>query len=170
VLETGLPMQLYDLRGISFLIVDDNRFMRRIIVGLLQGMDVTEIIEARSGKQALEKLRQNQFDVIITDLEMEDGNGFGVIDAIRGDDESPDPMLPIIVLSANTMKHTILQARDAGMTEFLAKPVTADTLYRRIVTIIEGARSFVRTGNYFGPDRRRKSDTVYMGPKRRRDD
>ena len=77
-------MQLYDLRGISFLIVDDNRFMRRIIVGLLQGMDVTEITEARSGKQALEKLRQNQFDVIITDLEMEDGNGFGVIDAIRG--------------------------------------------------------------------------------------
>ena len=151
------------------LIIEDDKTIREGLCHLLEKNDF-KVSEANSVEQAIENLDIDALDVIITDLEMEDGNGFGVIDAIRGDDESPDPMLPIIVLSANTMKHTILQARDAGMTEFLAKPVTADTLYRRIVTIIEGARSFVRTGNYFGPDRRRKSDTVYMGPKRRRDD
>ena len=61
-------------------------------------------------------------------------------------------------------------ARDAGVTEFLAKPITAHNLFARIAEIVERPRAFVRCDNYFGPDRRRHQNDDYPGPWRRKDD
>ena len=58
-------------------------------------------------------------------------------------------------------------ARDEGITEFLAKPYTSRDLYNRIVQIIEKPRQFVKNKEFFGPDRRRRSDGDYEGPKKR---
>jgi two-component system chemotaxis response regulator CheY len=60
-----------------------------------------------------------------------------------------------------------MQARDAGVTEFLVKPFTARDLYRRLYQIIERPRQFVRSEDFFGPDRRRKGAADYQGPLRR---
>ena len=60
--------------------------------------------------------------------------------------------------------------RDAGVTEFLVKPFNARDLYRRIVQIIERPRQFVRSEDFFGPDRRRKRESNYAGPRRREED
>ena len=59
------------------------------------------------------------------------------------------------MVSANTETHQILEARDAGATEYLAKPVSGKLFYDRIVAVIENKRQFVRAEAFFGPDRRR---------------
>ena len=62
----------------------------------------------------------------------------------------------------------MLEARDAGVTEFCVKPITAIEIYRKMVEVIDHPRPFVRTKTYFGPDRRRQADPVtYNGPERR---
>lgn len=163
-------MKLYSLGRVSVMVVDDNQFMRTLLVEALQAMGVTNITVARDGAEALDKLKTTQIDLVMTDLEMESGGGIELIRAIRKSRAAPDPLVPILVISANTMSSTIMQARDAGMTEFLAKPVSAKALYRRVSSVIEQPRNFVRTSTYFGPDRRRRNDPRYKGPRRRRAD
>lgn len=163
-------MKLYSLAKVSVLIVDDNQFMRTLLLEALQAMGITSITVARDGTEALEKLKGGQIDLVMTDLEMENGGGIELIHAIRKSRAVPDPLVPVLVISANTMSATIMEARDAGMTEFLAKPVSAKALYRRISAVIEQPRNFVRTSTYFGPDRRRRNDPNYKGAPRRRSD
>lgn len=144
--------------------------MRTILTQALQGLNVRQILEARDHKEALQELRNAPIDVVITDWEMEGGGGFALLKGIRAGSEIPNPLVPVIVVSANTIAGNVIKARESGMTEFLAKPVSAKSLYTRIVSIIENPRKFVRTESFFGPDRRRKFDPDYSGPKRRDED
>ena len=72
------------------------------------------------------------------------------------------------MLTGHTEADRVMEARDAGVTEFLAKPVSALQLFQRIRTIIEAPRQYVRTADYFGPDRRRRNELDYEGVERRR--
>jgi len=63
---------------------------------------------------------------------------------------------------------TVLQARDAGVNEFLAKPISAKALYLRLLEVINSPRDFVKTKSYTGPDRQRRSSKNYDGPDRRK--
>jgi two-component system, chemotaxis family, chemotaxis protein CheY len=163
-------MTLYSLSDIRVLVVEDNQFMRTLLKDALNAMNIGAVDVANSGKRALDLMAHDRYDLVITDLEMENGNGIELIDAIRTGRNIEDPLVPIIVLSANTTLSMITSARDAGTTEFLAKPVSAKALYRRISAIIEAPRNFIRTDDYFGPDRRRRQDPNYTGPRRRKDD
>jgi hypothetical protein len=64
----------------------------------------------------------------------------------------------------------VMEARDAGVTEFIAKPLSAKTLLNRLNSVLYQPRAFVRTQTYFGPDRRRRADPAHRGPWRRFDD
>lgn len=65
-------------------------------------------------------------------------------------------------------KQRVTAARDAGVTEFLAKPISAKALYQRVVNIVANPRPFIKTKVYFGPDRRRAINPNYIGPERRK--
>jgi DNA-binding response OmpR family regulator len=78
--------------------------------------------------------------------------------------------VPIIMITGHTEKHQVEAARDAGITEFLIKPITAQSLFSRITEVVERPRAFVRCESYFGPDRRRRNVESYTGPWRRHDD
>lgn len=159
-------MRAYSLDKLTMLVVEDNRFMRNLVVELLRGLGATQIIEAPTGERAIEELRSYAVDLVITDIEMPDGDGLSLIQRIRTDDELNCRLVPIIALSASTHQTVVFAARDAGVTEFLAKPVSAAAIYKRICAIIEQPRQFVRADGYFGPDRRRRVE-VYDGPDRR---
>lgn len=163
-------MTLYAMSDLKILVVEDNQFMRTILNDALTAMGVGTIETANSGKSGLELLAKPGYDLVITDLEMENGTGIDLIQEVRRGRQVDDPLIPIIVLSANTTRDMITSARDAGTTEFLAKPVSAKALYARIKRIIELPRNFIRTDQYFGPDRRRHQDQGYKGPKRRKGD
>jgi two-component system chemotaxis response regulator CheY len=76
--------------------------------------------------------------------------------------------VPIIMITGHTEKNRVTAARDSGITEFLAKPISAKALYQRIVNVIAHPRPFIKTKTYFGPDRRRNTNPNYAGPERRR--
>jgi DNA-binding response OmpR family regulator len=87
---------------------------------------------------------------------------------IRQPGANANPFAPIIMVTGHTEKPRVTAARDAGITEFLAKPISAKALYQRIVNVVANPRPFIKTKTYFGPDRRRSSSSNYIGPERRK--
>jgi two-component system chemotaxis response regulator CheY len=72
------------------------------------------------------------------------------------------------MLTGHTERTRVMKARDAGITEFLAKPISAKGLYQRVFSVVAHPRPFIRTACYFGPERRRTANAKYVGPERRR--
>ena len=106
--------------------------------------------------------------MVFTDSDMASISGFDFVELIRSSPKSPNPYVPIVMLSAYSDQARVKFARDPGVTEFLAKPFTADVILTRLEEVIENPRSFVRTAKYFGPDRRRNPDPDYSGMERRK--
>jgi two-component system chemotaxis response regulator CheY len=152
------------------LIVEDNGHMRMLLRELLNGVGIREVSEAANGQAALAVLQKRQCDLILSDMAMAPMDGIAFTRHIRTDEASPNHFVPIIMVTGHTEIERVKEARDAGVTEFLAKPVTPHNLYARIAEIVERPRAFVRTETYFGPDRRRKILKNYGGPWRRHDD
>ena len=113
-------------------------------------------------------LRERKSDLVLTDMAMKPMDGLEFTRHVRNHEHSPNPFVPIIMITGHTEKHRVEAARDAGVTEFLAKPITAAQpvlAHRRD----RGApRAFVRCDSYFGPDRRRRQIDDYAGPWRRK--
>ena len=99
-------------------------------------------------------------DVLIVDWHMQPLDGLDFVRLVRTASDSPNPYVPIIMLTGYTEYARVVEARDAGINEFLAKPISAKSLYLRFAAIIDNPRPFIRTKKYFGPDRRRQE----LGP------
>lgn len=163
-------MSDYNLSRLNFLIVDDNKHMRALVKSILHALGVKNVLEASDGADAFKELRHFPADVIICDWNMAPLDGLDFVRMVRTGSDSPNPFVPIIMLTGHTEMNRVMEARDCGVHEFLAKPISAKKLYSRIRSIIENPRSFVRAGMYFGPDRRRKTLANYNGPERRKDE
>lgn len=155
---------------LKILLVDDNPHMRMLLVEILRAIGVKEVYEARDGAEALQKLRQHDVDIVMTDLAMEPLDGIDFLQLLRNSPDSPNPMCPVIMITGHTTQKRVSEARDAGVNEFLAKPVTARGIIDRITRIVEFPRPYIRTEAYFGPDRRRRADPRHPGPWRREKD
>ncbi|HOY76754.1 MAG TPA: response regulator [Hyphomonadaceae bacterium] len=155
------------LERLKVLVVDDNHHMINIIKTILRGFEVKDFFDASNAADAFSLIRTTPFDLIITDYAMDPINGCEFTKLIRTAEDSPNHFVPIIMLTAYAEKSKVEAARDAGVTEFCAKPVTATELYRKVCTVINTPRSFIRTSVYFGPDRRRRKDDHYKGKERR---
>ena len=156
--------------GLKALIVEDNMHMRALLRELLHCVGIKDIAEASDGGTAIEQLRMGKPDLVLTDLAMAPMDGLEFTRHIRNHEDSPNPFVPIIMVSGHTERHRVEAARDAGVTEFLAKPVNTHGLFSRIAEIVERPRAFVRCDTYFGPDRRRHQLENYAGPRRRAED
>ena len=154
---------------LTILIAEDNKPMRSLVRDILDALGVGTILEAVDGTAAMKQLGSNAVDIVILDWNMEPMDGLELTRQIRTSPESPDQFVPIIMLSGHTERARVLQARDVGVTEFMAKPVSVKALCARINAIIDAPRPFIRTGGYFGPDRRRR-ELPFNGPDRRADE
>jgi len=148
------------LGKVKFLIVEDNSFMRTIIRRVLAALEVGEAVEATDGADALKILKTYAPDIIITDWAMDPVDGIELTRMLRTNADSPNPYVPIIMLSAHSEANKIVEARDAGVNEFVVKPISVNTLFSRIQAVIERPRPFVRIPGYFGPDRRRRNTRI----------
>ena len=157
-----------DFNRLRFLIVDDNAHMRRIVRTLLNGFGSREIYEAEDGPSGLEAFTQYGPEIIITDWVMPGLDGLELTRMMRQPDAHGNAYVSIIMLTGHSEKARVTAARDAGVTEFLAKPISAKGLYQRIVNVVVNPRPFIRTATYFGPDRRRHVNPNYTGPERRK--
>ncbi len=161
-----------DFNKIRFLVIDDNAHMRRILRTLLHGFGARDVYEAEDGAAGLEAFTHFVPDIVITDWAMPIFDGLELAQMIRQPGANANPFAPIIMLTGHSEKKRVAAARDAGITEFMAKPISAKALYQRILNVIANPRPFIRTKTYFGPDRRRNSGTGtnagYIGPERRK--
>jgi len=155
---------------LRFLIIEDNAHMRRILRTLLHGFGSREVYEAEDGAAGLESFVHHVPDIVITDWAMPIFDGLELTQMIRQPGANSNPYVPIIMLTGHSEKKRVIAARDAGVTEFLAKPISAKSLYQRILNIVVNPRPFIKSKSYFGPDRRRSVAANYKGPERRRTD
>ena len=152
------------------LVVEDNQHMRMLLRSLLNALGISNVVEATNGEDAFALLRDSQPDLILSDLSMKPMDGIEFVRQVRMSRDSPNPYIPIIMVTGHTERHRVEAARDVGVTEVLAKPITAGSLFQRIGEIIDRPRAFVKAADYFGPDRRRHASPDYTGPFRRRED
>ena len=155
------------LENLRILLVDDNQHMRAIVSAVLAGVGVRHLREARDGAEALASLRDWPADVAIVDFQMFPIDGVEFTRMVRNAPDSRNPYLPIVMMTGHSEMARVVEARDAGVTEFVVKPVTAKSILERLQAVIYRPRPFVRSATYFGPDRRRRDDPGFDGPWRR---
>ncbi len=153
---------------LQILVVEDNRNMRLILATLLNAAGIRHIQATADGRVAFDLVQKTHFDAALIDFQLEGMDGLSLTRRIRQERASLNPKTPIIMVSGHTELSRILEARDAGVTEFVTKPVTAHSLLTRLDTALVQPRAFVSTRNFVGPDRRRKKPPPqYNGPFRR---
>ena len=158
----------YDL--LSFLLADDNQHMRMILGEILRAIGVRKIYEAGDGAQGLQLLRTYPVDIVMTDLSMSPLDGIDFTRLIRKAPDSAVHMVPVIMITGHSTLTRVHEARDAGVNEFLTKPITGRGIIERIGLVVNNPRPFVRAKTYFGPDRRRRVDPHWNGQLRRASD
>jgi len=110
------------------LVADDSSTMRKIILRSLQAVGVTDIAEAADGAEAIAMFKPGDYDMVLTDWNMPGLTGLEVLQQIR----AQDPKIPVIMVTTEAEKSRVLQAIQAGVTDYLVKPFTADTLREKL--------------------------------------
>ena len=132
-------MKAYDLTQLRVTIVEDDRQMRSILTACLSAFGITHVQVCSDGKEALGRLWLFPTDVVLTDWEMKPMSGIELVHALRDEMTSPRPDVPIIMITGHTQAEKVLEARDSGVTVFLAKPIAPHALYARLVHVIEAS-------------------------------
>jgi PleD family two-component response regulator len=156
----------YDLSRLNVLVVDDNKHMVALVKSILHALRIRNIHDAGDGAGAFIELRQFLADMVICDMLMQPLDGIEFTRLVRNANDSPNVYVPIIMMTGYTERFRVIEARDAGVTEFLAKPLSARGLHSRIIEVIEHPRPFVRTATFFGPDRRRRQIPIKIPDRR----
>lgn len=144
-----------DISALNVLVVEDNKYMQTLIKEILRAFRVRNVRTANDGADALKELKTFPADIILCDWQMDPIDGLDFTRKVRTMSDVANPFVAIILITGHTEMSRVFEARDVGVTEFLAKPVSARTLYDRICLVVMNPRTFVRTRTYTGPDRRR---------------
>lgn len=159
-----------DIGNLRFMLVDPDVHMRSMITDILRHYGVKSVTEADDAEAAYAMLDQVNPEIIMTEYELPNMNGLEFTRKIRTESQEFHRIKPIIIISAHSQQDQVMGARDAGATEYLAKPVDSKTIYQRICSVILKPRPFVEIGDFAGPDRRRRHDPYMVGQARRQDD
>ena len=143
------------VQSLGVLLVDDNLYMRKLVRNLLVNVGIKKIFEASDGIAGLEAIRTVQPDLVILDWEMPLLNGPELVRIVRSPGVFPMPDVPIIMLSAHGERWRVVEAVRLGVNEYMVKPVSAQGLLDRIVSIIAKPRRIVQLGDYYGPEPRK---------------
>jgi len=117
-------------KNMKILIVDDFSTMRRIIRNILKQLEFVNVEEAEDGCVAFEKLKEADYDFVITDWNMPNMTGLDLLKEIRANEKLKD--LKILLVTAEAEKENIIQAAQAGVNDYVVKPFTADILEQKI--------------------------------------
>ncbi len=168
-------MTSYDLGRFTVLLIEDNEYVRNTLADLLRHFGVEQVKTCTNGEEGIKYLKEMRQihnpgpDIIISDLVMAPINGLLLLRWARTAKDSPNRFVPFVMVSGAADRAYVESSRDLGVTEFLAKPFSAQSVIRQLYEVIGRARQFVATQRYFGPDRRRQKDPKPKGAERRRE-
>lgn len=153
-------------QNLTVMVVDDNSFVRKLVTNTVRSLGITEIVTASSAKEAIQALALSRkdpieagfgtIDIILSDFVMPEVDGSLFLRWVRTSKQAPDRFSPFVMISGAADQSVVRAARDAGVTEFLAKPFSANSVAERILEVVKNPRQFVLAPGYFGPDRRRQ--------------
>jgi two-component system chemotaxis response regulator CheY len=143
------------IQSLAVLVVDDNQYTRKMIRNLLVHCGVKDVFEANDGIAALDAIRSIAPDVVVLDWEMPLLSGAELVRIVRSPGVFPMPDIPIIMLSAHGERWRVVEAARLGVHEYLVKPVSAKSIYDRLVAIVSQPRPVVKRGDYYGPEPRK---------------
>ncbi len=143
-----------DLSRINVLIVDTSRYSRSFIRSALQSFGVGQVMESADANEAMPILARHRIDLILADHGVTPDGGVEFVRGLRSQDGSVWQDIPVIMVSSLADMEKVLEARNVGTNEFLVKPVSPESLYRRVRTVLVNPRPFVRSPDYVGPCRR----------------
>lgn len=120
--------------SIKVLVVDDFATMRRILKNILKQLGFTNITEADDGTTALEELRKNNYDLIISDWNMPKMTGLDLLKHVRSDDTLKE--IPFLMVTAEAQKQNVIEAVQAGVSNYVVKPFTAEAISDKLKKIL----------------------------------
>ena len=112
----------------NVLVADDSATMRKIIIRSLNAVGVSSVAEAADGGQAVALFKPGRFNLVLTDWNMPNKSGLEVVRGIR----AQDAKVPIIMITTEAEKERVLEAIKAGVTDYVVKPFTPDTLQAKV--------------------------------------
>ncbi len=121
-------------KNMPILIVDDYKTMLRIIRNLLNQLKFTNVHEATDGSQALTKLREGKFGLVISDWNMEPMTGLQLLREVRADERLKNT--PFIMVTAESKTENVIAAKEAGVNNYIVKPFNAETLKTKIQSVL----------------------------------
>jgi len=121
-------------KNMPILIVDDYKTMLRIIRNLLKQIGFDNVDEATDGSQALQKLREKKFSLVISDWNMEPMTGIELLREVRSDDNLKK--LPFIMVTAESKTENVVIAKEAGVSNYIVKPFNAATLKSKLTGVL----------------------------------
>jgi two-component system, chemotaxis family, chemotaxis protein CheY len=158
-------MSRFDFSDLRVLVVDDNVHMCRLVRTMLSAFGMRHVTEAGDGAEALERLEQGQFEILVVDWEMPVLDGADLVRLVR----NPEHLYcyaPIIMITGHSTYRRTQEALALGVNDVLSKPFSPHALYARIADNVLKPRPFIRSQDYFGPRPRlnpEDSDPLHLG-------
>lgn len=160
-------MKKMTIADLNVLLIEDDRNMRMLIRNVLMTLGVKDVAEAANGGKAMEEMQAFRPNLILCDMKMTPVGGIQFVRTLRATRNNPFRMVPVIMVTAYADLESVAEARDVGVTEFMAKPISAADLEKRIQRVLNDVRRFVESPEFSGPDRRRGKKTEFGGKERR---
>lgn len=146
----------FAFEDVAALVVEDAPHYAGLICGILKSFGIQTIYSARCGEDALFNLANHRVQVAIVDDLKPPLDGHAIVRTLRAPDSGLPSSVPVIFVTEKPFMENIVAARDAGATEILSKPFSANQLMTRIEAVLRKPRPIVQGGNFVGPDRRRQ--------------
>lgn len=159
-------MSNFNFEQLKVLYVDPNERAHAVVRTILNAMEIKKCNSLFETEGLFKELSRRPPDILITEYKLDDIDGLELIRRIRQDDKAPDHYLPIILLTGHTERRIVAGARDAGVHHVLAKPISIQQFYAAVSWLVSNPVPFIQSGEYYGPDRRRK-ERPFDGEERR---
>lgn len=137
-----MPPREIEFEKLTFLVVEDQEYVRSLIVQLLKRLDVGRILEETDGASALTLLRTTSPDFILCDIKMDPVDGLEFLrDVRRGRDGIGNPRVPVVFLTSDSERTTVMAAIENEVDGYLVKPVALVDLKAKIVSVLNKHRA-----------------------------
>ena len=149
---------VFNFAGAVTMVIDDSPFALELTAQAVLGFGIKVRHACASAAEAIAILRDHPVDLILVDCEMPGMSGYEFVRWLRRSGLEPNAFAPVIMTAAHVRRSKVSEARDCGANFLITKPFSASVLLERIVWVARDARPFLEVGDYFGPDRRFRSE------------
>ena len=149
---------VFNFNGAVTMVIDDSPFALELTAQALLGFGIKVRHACSSAAEAIGVLRDRPVDLILVDCEMPGMSGYEFVRWLRRSGLEPNAFAPVIMTAAHVRRSKVTEARDCGANFLITKPFSAGVLLERIVWVARDARPYLEVGDYFGPDRRFRSE------------